>query len=473
MFDDAAANAQVIKQIGRLLSQFLCLPRGTPEWIQGLEDLLRDVHPLMENHVLYLAIHDLQDIGQFLIARHFLTSLMIHVPSDRLPEGIYAWTIDSSFQPGEVLLFRPVGALAIMGGRAAAPILIHEPRPSFATSQSSSTTMSMATLAQILQQNPGLVLSPLSSVAPPSTRTPVSSKPVNTDNLFVAPMPSDASFKPVVHKFLQPSPRPSVEPVVKKSTSKSLRKTEAPAVAATSSSSSSRKPSKVIVEVPMRRTKAVYSNEEDVEEAVIELLSDEYKHESFMFYIHLTPLFNTFLASAVLVSSAKHKVVRPPSWSPSPDQQASMPGRRHLLASSEIVDVQDLLVPHLQHSEKISYNELNLLRADDMVHVLAGACSFCASSPVKSSLCEKAICCDGSHDNCALCSADCAKCRYSMRGKEATLHAVFESEQHVQALMEWLSTAEGPSAENLLPSVAFSIVHPLAVTTPSSSVSRD
>ncbi|KAJ7582435.1 hypothetical protein C8J56DRAFT_894344 [Mycena floridula] len=61
MSDNASADAQIIKQIGCLLSQFLCVPCGTPEWIQGLEDLLHEVHPLMENHILYLAIHDLQD----------------------------------------------------------------------------------------------------------------------------------------------------------------------------------------------------------------------------------------------------------------------------------------------------------------------------------------------------------------------------------------------------------------------------
>ncbi|KAJ7582434.1 hypothetical protein C8J56DRAFT_894343 [Mycena floridula] len=268
-------------------------------------------------------------------------------------------------------------------------------------SSSHSTAMSMATLSQILQQNPGLVsLLPL-SVAPPSSPTPALLKPVNMNNLFVAPMLSNASFKLVVHKFLQPSPCPLVKPVAKKSTSKSLHKTEAPAVAALPSSS--RKPPKVVVEVPMstflvthscnlrsrgpvkrqasvapssrkppaKRAKkekseepeAIYSNEEDAEEAVIELSSDKYKC------------------------------------------------RHHLLALSEIVNVWDLLVPHLQHPEKIGYHELNLLRSNNMVHVvqLAGACSFCALSPVKSSLCEKAICGGGSHDNCTLCSADHAK----------------------------------------------------------------
>ncbi|KAJ7583694.1 hypothetical protein C8J56DRAFT_894311 [Mycena floridula] len=322
----------------------------------------------------------------------------------------------------EVPLFRPVNALAIMGGCAAAPISIHEPRPSFATSQSSSTTVSMATLAQILQQNPGLVLSPaVISSSASQLQLQFSSKPVNTDNLFVAPTPSDASFKPVVHKFLQPSPRPSVEPVAKKSTFKSLRKTEAlasccdffifyiscPTIVtfAREVLSSVRllscllDPASLLLNVLKRRKEepeAIYFNEEDVEEAVIELLSDEYK--------------------PVSVSSAKRKVIRPPSRSPSPDQQASMPGRHHLLASSEIVDVRDFSLL----AEKISYNELNLLRADNM---LAGACSFCASLPVKSSLCEKAICGDGSHDNCALCSANGAKCQYLMRGEEAALHA--------------------------------------------------
>ncbi|KAJ7584943.1 hypothetical protein C8J56DRAFT_892637 [Mycena floridula] len=363
----------------------------------------------MENHVLYLAIHNLQDVGQFFIAHHFLTSLMIHVQPDRLPEGIYAWTIDSSFQPGEVPLFRPVDALAIMGGRAAALISIYGPCPPFATPPSPSPAMSIAALSQIFQQNPGLIPSSSSLVAPPSTPTPSSSKPVNTDNLFVAPTPSDASFKPVVHKFLQPSPRPSVEPVAKTSTSKTPRKTKTTAIAALPSSS--RKASKAVVEVPVthdrnlrsrgpvkrqasvtppvsrkppaKHTKkakreepeSVYSNEEDAEEVMMDLSSDEYRR------------------------------------------------RHHLLASSEIVDVRDLLVPHLQHSEKIGFHELNLLRPDDMVHVLAGACSFCVSSPVKSSLCEKAICGDGPHDNCALCSADRAKCRYTLRGEEAALHA--------------------------------------------------
>ncbi|KAJ7575901.1 hypothetical protein C8J56DRAFT_900516 [Mycena floridula] len=197
MSDNATTDATTIQQIGHLLSQFLCLPRGSAQWIKGAQDLLQQVHPLMENHVLYLAINNLQDVGQFFVA------------SD---------------------------ALAIMGGCLAPPISILEPRLPFSSSQSSSSGMSITAISQILRQTPGLVPSLSSSRLPSLTPTPALSKPVNMGSLFIAPAPAtDASFNPVVTKFLQPAPCPLVEPDTpssgyKKSASKSGHKAETPAI---------------------------------------------------------------------------------------------------------------------------------------------------------------------------------------------------------------------------------------------------